>query len=187
MSLLSGMYGINVTEFDAYTFKRTDSNLVLRDIYKNGMQHSISDASTAPDYSLNDELERMGKKYSRRVYRIKSNHAYGRGDSLENTFIDDKDTSKYQAQSIIRNQLLFSQVVSIQVPVNLDLRVGQMIYCEFPRAVSGATKQKDQNRMSGKYLITALLHDFSYYPDRGRIPVTKLELVKDSYGDSKVR
>lgn len=181
-SLLSGMYGINVTEYDAYTFERTDTNLTLKDIYKDGLNHSEKGASTAPDFPFFEN-----KKYSRRIYRIASNHAYAPSDTLANSKIPEENTSRYQAESTIRSQLLFSQVVSIEVPLNLYLKVGQIIYCEMPNAVSGTEKELDKDRFSGRYLITALCHDFSFNTINGRLGITKLQLVKDSYKDSKVK
>lgn len=180
-SLMSGMYGVNVTEFDSFTFERTETNLTLKDIYQSGLNHA-EESSTPPDFPLFD-----GRKFSRRIYRIKSDHAYGTGDDLGNTFIDKNDISRYQAQSIIRSKLLFSQVVSIQVPLNFDLKVGQIIYCEMPKASSGTDKEIDRERFTGKYLITALCHDMSFNEVNGRVGITRLQLVKDSYKDSKVK
>lgn len=191
-SLLSGMYGTRVIEYDSFDFTKTEFNLILENIYRKSMNHSFSEASTAPEAPLSKDSDFQDRTYSRRIYRVTSNHAYGNGTDINDSFVDSKDTSRYQAESIIRTKLLFSQILSIQVPLNLDLRVGQIIYCDLPKAVSNKNKNsiddvKDTERMSGRYLITALCHDFSYYPGNGRIPVTKLELVKDSYQDSKVK
>lgn len=188
MNTLSGMYGTRIIEYDTYKFEKKEFNLILDDIYKNSMNHSTLDASTPPESPISKFDEFKDRKFSRRIYRIASNHAYGKGTDLDkDTFISDQDTSRYQAESIIRTQLLFSQILSIQVPLNLDLKVGQIIYCQLPKAVSGSEKEIDFDRMSGKYLITALCHDLSYYNGYGRVPVTKLQLVKDSYTDSKVK
>lgn len=190
-NLLSGMYGTRIIEYDAFNFKKTEFDLILNDIYKKSMNHSVLDAYTPPEPPLKNDIDFKDRNYSRRVYRIASNHAYAKGDNIENSFIDPNDTSRYQAESIIRTRLLFSQIISIQVPVNLDLRVGQIIYCQFPNAVSSGEKENrdiaDTTRMTGRYLITALCHDFSYYSGYGRFPVTKLQLVKDSYADPKVK
>lgn len=180
-SLMSGMYGVNVTEFDSFTFERTETNLTLRDIYQSGLNHT-EESRTSPDFPLFD-----GRKFSRRIYRIRSNHAYGVGTNLDDSLIDPKDISRYQAQSIVRSKLLFSQIVSIEVPLNFNLKVGQIIYCEMPNATTGTTKEPDVDRFSGKYLITALCHDMSFNQYNTRVGITKLQLVKDSYKDPKVK
>ena len=191
-NLLSGMYGTRIIEYDAFNFSKNEFDLSLNEIYRNSMNHSNENAYTPPEPPLKNDIDFRDRNYSRRIYRISSDHAYAIGDNIDNSFIDKNDTSRYQAESTIRTKLLFSQIVSIQVPVNLDLRVGQIIYCQFPNAISSAQKENvrdviDVDRMTGKYLITALCHDFSYYDGYGRFPVTKLQLVKDSYRDPEVK
>ena len=43
----------------------------------------------------------------------------------------------YQNKSYIRNNLLFSQSLNISVPINPDLRVGQMIEVKLPLKKDG--------------------------------------------------
>ena len=70
----------------------------------------------------------------------------------------------YQNLSYIRNNLLFSQSLNISVPINPDLRAGQVIEVQFPLksetkkdTTDRFGKEKD-NDISGKYLISELMH-----------------------------
>lgn len=85
---------------------------------------------------------------------------------------------EYQAKSAIRYNLLFTQVIEIQVPCNPKLRAGDVIKCEFEMVT---TDNKDVGYMdptqSGNYLIMNLCHHFD--PLRS---FTSLTLVRDTYG-----
>ena len=83
-----------------------------------------------------------------------------------------QDQPKYQAQAVVRYNLLFSQTVSITVPSNLTLKIGDTITCNFITA--GA---KPDTIRSGKYLVAELSHQFS--DNKG---YTGLRLIRDSYG-----
>ena len=88
---------------------------------------------------------------------------------------------KYQAQSVTRYNLLFTQTLNITIPLNLNLCVGDVIELEFPNI----TKDKDKkglkdNSKSGKYLISKLKHSLE-----GVKGLTGLELLRDSYGVAK--
>jgi hypothetical protein len=83
----------------------------------------------------------------------------------------------YQAQSVARYYTLFSQTLTITVPLNNQLRAGNIIYCQFPKvSTSAGDYGKDPN--SGYYLITRLRHNYGTVGD-----FTGLELVRDSYGE----
>jgi hypothetical protein len=88
---------------------------------------------------------------------------------------------EYQAQSVSRYNLLFSQSLNITVPLNLNLTVGDVINVDFGQITKEQDKQglKD-NRKSGKYIISKLKHSFSNIKG-----LTGLELVRDSYGVTK--
>jgi hypothetical protein len=88
---------------------------------------------------------------------------------------------KYQAQSVTRYNLLFSQSLNITVPLNLKLAVGDIIELEFANITKEESKQglKDSSK-SGRYLISKLKHSLE-----GVKGLTGLELIRDSYGVSK--
>ncbi len=91
---------------------------------------------------------------------------------------ENADPIKYQAQSAMRYNLLVTQLVSVTVPCNTDLRAGDIITCRFPK-ISRQDSERFDEDTSGKYLIKELCHHFD--PDRS---FTSMKLVRDSFGDS---
>ena len=72
---------------------------------------------------------------------------------------ENADPSKYQAQSIMRYNVLFTQTVSMTVPCNTNLRAGDVIKCEFPK-ISRTDGQRPDSDQSGLYMIKELCHHF---------------------------
>lgn len=99
----------------------------------------------------------------------------------------DKDVSKkynavpadYQAQAIMRYNILFTQTVNMMVPCNTDLRAGDVIECEFPK-ISNSDKDEIDSETSGLYMIKELCHHFE--PNRS---YTSMKLVRDTFGKHK--
>ena len=86
------------------------------------------------------------------------------------------DPAKVQAQSMMRYNQLFSQVVEITVPLNTNLTAGAVIRCIFPRIDRAKRKDEDKNT-SGLYMIKELAHYFDTQHS-----FTKLKLVRDTAG-----
>ena len=97
----------------------------------------------------------------------------------------------YQNKSYIRNNLLFSQSLSISIPLNPDLKVGQMIDIKLPLKRSNKTSQggggdnkartdsfgdEKTNDPSGRYLISTLRHMIG-----GGKSETQLTLIRDVF------
>jgi len=89
------------------------------------------------------------------------------------------DPEKYQAQSIMRYNLLLTQSVSMMIPCNTDLRAGDIIKCEFPK-VSSQDADEIDTETSGLYMIKELCHHFE--PNSS---YTSLKLVRDNFGIRK--
>ena len=86
--------------------------------------------------------------------------------------------TQWQAQSTMRYNILFSQVLNMQVPCNIDLKAGDVINCSFEIVTQSSKEQgSDDPVQSGKYLIVDLRHHFD--PTRS---MTSMTLVRDSYG-----
>jgi hypothetical protein len=85
---------------------------------------------------------------------------------------------EYQAKSAARYNILFSQILNIQIPCNPELMAGDIITCEF-EAITQGQKETDVNdpTQTGNYLILHLCHHFD--PKRS---YTSLTLVRDTYG-----
>jgi len=84
----------------------------------------------------------------------------------------------WQAESTMRYNLLFTQIVDITVPCNADLRAGDVVSCEFESvSQSGKELGSIDSTQSGNYLILNLCHHFD--PKRS---FSRLILVRDTYG-----
>ena len=69
----------------------------------------------------------------------------------------------YQSKSYARNNLIFSQSMSISIPFNPTLRAGQMLNLRFPLRKGDDQEtttygQESDDDVSGKYLISELCH-----------------------------
>ena len=89
---------------------------------------------------------------------------------------ENADPSKYQAQAIMRYNVLFTQTISMTVPCNTDLRAGNIITCEFPKISRKDSAELDPDT-SGKYIIKELCHHFD--PDGS---YTSMKLIRDTFG-----
>ena len=86
------------------------------------------------------------------------------------------DPAKIHAQSMMRYNQIFTQVVEIQIPLNTNLNAGSVIRCEFPQLATTKRKSVDPET-SGLYMIKELAHYFD-----GKGSYSKLKLVRDTYG-----
>ena len=80
-----------------------------------------------------------------------------------------------ERQALMRYNLLFMQQLSMTVPVNTNLEVGDVIRCNFPRV--SATKEYDREQ-SGLYMIKEICHSFD-----GEQSLTSMKLIRDTYGE----
>tara|TARA_Y100001938_G_C8059464_1_gene416343 strand:+ start:345 stop:1664 length:1320 start_codon:yes stop_codon:yes gene_type:complete len=86
------------------------------------------------------------------------------------------DPAKIHSQAMIRYQQLKSEVVTIQIPVNMNLTAGSVIRCNFPRIDTQKRKEPDQSQ-SGLYMITKICHFFNKNES-----VSQIEMVRDTKG-----
>jgi len=86
------------------------------------------------------------------------------------------DPFKYQSQSIMRYNLLFTQQLSMTVALNTNLKAGDIISCKFPSNTRSKEKEYDDEQ-SGLYMIKELCHHFD--PDQS---LTSMKLVRDTFG-----
>ena len=119
---------------------------------------------------------------SRLMFRI-SDHGVSQKGSKKRNVNKDNELAVYQNKSYIRNNLLFSQSLNISVPLNPDLRAGEMLELYFPlkkgdkniKPVGSYGRDKD-NDLSGKYLISELRHIIG-----GGSSETHLKLIRDVF------
>ena len=136
----------------------------------------------------NKLLEDLQKKPSRLMLRVNDFGVAQKGSKKD----DGQRLSElavYQNKSYIRNSLLFSQSLSIAIPLNPDLKVGQIIDIKLPlkrkNETSGGNDNKSRtdsfgnektNDPSGKYLISELRHMIG-----GGKSETQLKLIRDVF------
>lgn len=89
------------------------------------------------------------------------------------------DPTDYQAQAIMRYNVLFTQTLNMIVPCNTELRAGDIITCEFPKISNEDTGEFDAEQ-SGLYMIKELCHHFE--PNRS---YTSMKLIRDTFGRHK--
>ena len=157
--------------------------------YYNVLTHEMSFYT----YNLADEIEdnKLGGQdkipnvpevdgsTSRYMFRISDHGSTGQGeDGLEPSGGANAERTDI-AKSLARYNLLFTQSLNISIPMNVNMKVGDIIRCSFPNINQGETKEQDPN-LSGKYLIRALRHHIE--PNAN---ATYLKLIRDSYGLSE--
>ena len=87
----------------------------------------------------------------------------------------------YQSKSYARNNLIFSQSMSVSIPFNPTLRAGQMMNLRFPLRKGEEQEtttygEESDDDVSGKYLISELSHDISNNQAH-----TQLTLIRDVF------
>jgi hypothetical protein len=89
------------------------------------------------------------------------------------------DPTLNQSQSLFRYNSLFTQTMNVMIPVNTDLRAGDIIECLFPK-VSISDKKEYDSETSGLYMIKELCHQFDTTSS-----YTSLKLIRDTFGIRK--
>ena len=97
-------------------------------------------------------------------------------DSNPSTEINN-DPRDWQASSVMRYNLLRSQVVHIQIPCNLKLEAGNVVKMDIESTSANKEEGAKDEQQSGNYLILNLCHHFT-----DRRSITSLTLVRDTYG-----
>jgi len=166
-ALRAGVYRTKNVFFDPFTFKYNEIYLKLSE---SGFEFLGDD----PEYP--DEFE-SSTAFTRTNYFVldTGNMEVGLSTSINN------DPRTYHAKSIMRYNVLFSQITNIVVPCNLSLKAGDNITVTFPKITSGNSSQGIYDEsLSGKYLILHLSHQFT--PDGQYGSTTHMTLIRDTYG-----
>ena len=161
-AIKSGVYINKNNYFDPRTFTYTEDTITLS---QSKLKNSLGKEPDLPSDLTN---------FSRVHYGILD---IGTLDS--NLYGETNNNPKdYQGKSSMRYNILFSQILNIQIPCNPELMAGDIIRCEF-EAITQGQKETDVNdpTQTGNYLILHLCHHFD--PKRS---YTSLTLVRDTYG-----
>ena len=141
-----------------------------------------------------DKLENLGGKGNISLPKMNENSDESLGDAPTRILTDilsigtlnngvstqlNADPGEYQAQSIMRYNLLLTQSISMMIPCNTNLSAGDVIRCEFPK-ISSADSDQIDTEVSGSYIIKELCHHFE--PNNS---YTSLKLIRDNFGIRK--
>jgi hypothetical protein len=136
-------------------------------------------------YKLQDQINNklgnqdklaVSKEFGESITRIMVRTSDRGALNSDGTAGDAKRNGADMAMSYSRYNILFGQALNMIVPCNINLKVGDIIYSEFPRIDSSNSSQADEEQ-SGYYLIKELRHHFE-----GGQMITSLRLIRDSYG-----
>lgn len=167
-----GTYASQRMFFDPLTFNFTTPEAGLFQL--DGYKKKIKNLGKKLDLPLLSETS--DKTLGETPTRILSS-VIDRGTMEKDVSIDENaDPSKYQAQAIMRYNVLFTQTVSMIVPCNTNLRAGDTIRCLFPKISRGDGSEFDPEQ-SGLYMIKELCHHFETDGS-----FTSMLLVRDTFG-----
>ena len=162
-SLRVGMY-VNKTYFyDLYSNSLDVYKYTLKDQVKNKL-------GAAESIVVSDEF---GDSVTRIMVKVADRGILNPDGSVSDKLRSGAD----MAMSYSRYNLLFSQAININVPMNINLKCGDIIYVQFPKMEPANTGEVDPEQ-SGFYLINNLRHHF----DPTNKMLTSMRLVRDSYG-----
>jgi hypothetical protein len=160
-SLRVGMYS-NITYF--------------YDLYKNkidGITYSInSEVKSKLGGSKIPYPKDFGNRPSRILFRSSDVGMLDAEGTTEDSGRDNTDMAK----SFSRYNLLFTQALNMIVPMNINLKAGNIIYAQFQQIDASQSGEVDPEQ-SGNYLIKEVRHHFE-----GGQMISSLKLVRDSYG-----
>jgi hypothetical protein len=140
--------------------------------YKNGIENLGTNGKISLPKLSEESQETLGDVPSRIFTQILD---VGTMDGASSTELN-ADPSEYQAQSIMRYNMLLTQTVSMTVSCNTNLRAGDIIECQFPKISSQDSGQFD-TETSGLYMIKELCHHFETTRS-----YTSMKLVRDNFG-----
>lgn len=92
---------------------------------------------------------------------------------------ENQQIEQIYAQRRMRYNTLFTQRISILVPLNTNISAGDSIICNFPKISNNHRVEVDTENISGKYLVKELCHHFD---PRGSW--TSMMIVRDTFGPS---
>ena len=90
------------------------------------------------------------------------------------------DPMEYIAQRKMRYNTLFTQVVSMMVPLNSNLHAGDVVEIAIPEISFGNNSRVEKEQISGLYMIKELNH---HTDPRGSY--TTMKIVRDTYGTKR--
>ena len=166
-----GAYASYVATFDFYNgrFNTPEESKFILSKYKSKVKN-LGKELELPSLS-NDAQETLGDIPSRIMSMVIDRGTVETGVSREKN----ADPMRYQAQAIMKYNTLFTQELHMQVPLNTNLKAGDVIKCQFPKISTGSEEYDDEQ--SGLYLIKELCHHFDSEKSE-----TSMKLLRDTFG-----
>ena len=162
-SLRVGMYSNKTYFYDLY------SNSL--DLYKYTIKDQVkSKLGASEGIVVSDEF---GDSTTRIMVRVADRGVLNPNGSVSDRLRSGADMS----MAYSRYNLLFSQALNMNVPLNINLKCGDIVYAQFPKMEPANTGEVDPEQ-SGFYLIKELRHHF----DPTNKMLTSIRLIRDSYG-----
>ncbi len=93
---------------------------------------------------------------------------------------ENQEIEKIYAQRSMRYNTLFTQVISIIVPLNSNIEAGSIIKINVPKITSDSRIENETEQISGLYMVKEMCHHFD---PKGSW--TSMTVVRDSYGATK--
>ena len=125
-------------------------------------------------------LPRLGANDNRTLSSVPSRYVTGIldiGTTDSSVSIEgNADPAKIHSQSMMRYNTLFTQVLTMTIPLNTNLKAGDIISCDFPRIDVEKRKEPDEIQ-SGLYMVKKLTHFFN-----SKGSYSKLQVVRDTNG-----
>lgn len=168
-NLRVGMYANATYFYNLYENKLSVITYKLKDEIKNASKLG-GDESIPVSKELGDSVSRIMVRAS--DIGVMDNKSDTKSITDKTTMRDETDVAK----SSSRYNLLFTQSLNMVVPCNINLKVGDVIYAEFPR-IRNSDKREADDQQSGNYLIKELRHHME-----PSMMITSLKLIRDSYG-----
>jgi len=158
--------------FNPNTFEFTDpaKGLFKLDDYA-GKSKNLGEKITLPKVSEGSDLT-LGDIPTRMITGIIDIGTLEKDVSTD----ENADPFKYQSQALMRYNVLFTQTLTMTVPLNTNLKAGNIIECLFPKTTTSKKKEYDQEQ-SGLYMIKELCHHFDTEGS-----YTSMKLIRDTFG-----
>jgi hypothetical protein len=174
--LLSGSYfTTKIKTLDPYTHGYKEDLFNYSNQLKESNIGGLEQISLAKDLDLQNKTIRTFTK----IYDT-GNLPSGKNaeEQLKRSKEKNFDIDNILRQSAMRYNNLFTTKLSIAIPGDFGLHVGDLVHCDFPE-VSDKTNQEVSYRKSGLYMIVDLCHFIRSNPGQ---TFTRLNLVRESIG-----
>jgi len=172
-NLRLGSYATQRIVFNPLTFSTSIENFGTPNYVGKDKSQNLGQDIKLPTIPFGDGIKLdLGVDTSRRVFSILDIGTLNPSVSKE----ENADAKKYQSQSLTRYNTLFTQILTMTVASNTNLRAGDIIECLFPKTTTSKSKEFDQEQ-SGLYMIKSLCHHFDTTGS-----YTSLKLIRDTFG-----